>query len=117
MEQGHYHLMIMTASSVFIECISTVDSNDDLSFCSLLCKLLKSKKLVDRLRLNPEVTQKKKKTQGLGVDSSRLRCQAYEPLTERLLHMAQKIGNTSGVSKSLSDLLDSTGFQGYLFVC
>ncbi len=37
---------------------------------------------------------------------------AHRPLVERLMHMAHKSGNTSGVSKSSSDWLDYTGFPG-----
>ncbi len=33
-------------------------------------------------------------------------------LAKRLIHMAHLSGNTSGVSKSSSDLLDYTGFPG-----
>ncbi len=33
-------------------------------------------------------------------------------LAERLMHMAHKSGNTSGVSKSSSDWLNYTGFPG-----
>ncbi len=41
-----------------------------------------------------------------------LRRHAHGPLAERLMHMAHKIGNTSGVSKSSSDWLNYTGFPG-----
>ncbi len=36
----------------------------------------------------------------------------HGPLTKRLMHMAHLSGNTSGVSKSSSDWLNSTGFPG-----
>ncbi len=36
----------------------------------------------------------------------------HGPLAERLMHMAHKSGNTSGVSKSSSDWLNYAGFPG-----
>ncbi len=41
-----------------------------------------------------------------------LRRHAHRPLAERLMHMAHKSGNTSGVSKLSSDWLNYTGFLG-----
>ncbi len=41
-----------------------------------------------------------------------LRRHAHGPLAERLMHMAHKSGNTSGVLKSSSDWLNYTGFPG-----
>lgn len=37
---------------------------------------------------------------------------SLRPLAKRLMHMGHKSGNTSGVSKSSSDWLNSTGFPG-----
>ncbi len=37
---------------------------------------------------------------------------AHGPLAEHLMHVAHKIGNTSGVSKSSLDWLNYTGFLG-----
>ncbi len=41
-----------------------------------------------------------------------LRRHTHGPLAKRLMHMAHKSGNASGVSKSSSDLLNYTGFPG-----
>ncbi len=41
-----------------------------------------------------------------------LRLHTHEPLAERMMHMAQEIGNTSEVSKSSSDWFNYTGFPG-----
>ncbi len=38
------------------------------------------------------------------------------PLAKHLMHMAHKSGNTSGVSKLYSDLLNYTGFPGDVYV-
>ncbi len=46
------------------------------------------------------------------LSSLSLRRHAHGPLAKRLMHMAHKSGNTSGVSKSSSDLLNYTGFPG-----
>ncbi len=41
-----------------------------------------------------------------------LRRHAHGPLAKYLMHMVHLAGNTSGVSNSSSDLLNSTGFPG-----
>ncbi len=46
------------------------------------------------------------------MSSLSLRCHAHGTLVKHLMHMAHLSGNTSGVSKSLSDWLDYTGFPG-----
>ncbi len=45
-----------------------------------------------------------------GNSSNSLRLHTHGLLAKRLMHMAHKSGNTSGVSKSSSDLLNYTGF-------
>ncbi len=45
-----------------------------------------------------------------------LRCPAHGPLAKCLMHVVHLSGNTSGVSKSLSDWLNYTGFPGDLCV-
>ncbi len=45
-------------------------------------------------------------------NSLSLRCHAHKTLAKRLMHMAHKSGNTSGVSNSSSDWLNYTGFPG-----
>ncbi len=45
-----------------------------------------------------------------------LRCPAHGPLAKRLMHVVHLTGITSGVSKSLSDWLNYTGFPGDLCV-
>ncbi len=46
------------------------------------------------------------------MHSLSLRRHAHGLLAERLMHIAHKIGNTSGVSKLSSDWLNYTGFSG-----
>ncbi len=46
------------------------------------------------------------------MTSLSLRRHAHGPLTKRLMHMAHLSGNTTGVLKSSSDWLNSTGFPG-----
>ncbi len=46
------------------------------------------------------------------ICSLSLRRHAHRTLAKRLMHMAHKSGNTSGVSKSSSDWLKYTGFLG-----
>ncbi len=47
------------------------------------------------------------------LNSLSLRRHVHGPLAKRLMHMAHKSGNTSGVSKSSSDWLNYTGFLGF----
>ncbi len=58
----------------------------------------------------PPVNRNKCFLEGLTEGSLSIRRHAHGLLAKRLMHMAHKIGNTSGVSKSSSDWLNDTGF-------
>lgn len=47
-----------------------------------------------------------------GTASFSLRCHAHRPMAKRLMDKANKMGNTSGASKSTTDWLNAAGFSG-----